>query len=135
MTHASNFSCFSRSAEPAEVTTVSIPNWRKHSVSRYRDDSLRSTNAARAATFFVVAVCASAGAVPKALSMCEGPVCSTKVYCGLPRSRWKDPKGQFGGYKSVITRDGLVCKSLRKSRHAFSGRLRACFGKSMKAFD
>src|SRR5580704_8247653 len=69
-TQASNFSWRRRSAAPEETSTVSMPNWRKHSVSNAREDSLTSTRATRAATFLVEGV--SAGAVPKAFSMSEG---------------------------------------------------------------
>ena len=99
ITQASNFSCRRRSADPAEVTTASMPNCRKHSVSRNREDSFRSTSAARAATFLVEEGGARAGAVPKALCMSPGPGSTTKVYCGAPRGRWKDPKGQGRGTK------------------------------------
>src|SRR4029077_7186463 len=65
-TQASNFSRRRRSAAPADTTTVSMPNWRKHSVSRYLEDSLRSTRATRAAAFLEGM---GAKAVPKAFSM------------------------------------------------------------------
>src|SRR5579863_8132981 len=52
MTQASNFSVASRSAFSADMGTVSMPNWRKHSVSKPRDDSCKSTSAARAENFF-----------------------------------------------------------------------------------
>src|SRR5258708_2735212 len=99
ITQASNFSCRRRSADPAEVTTASMPNCRKHSVSRNREDSFRSTRAARAATFLVEEGGARAGAVPKALCMSPGPGSTTKVYCGGPRARWKEPRGQGRGTK------------------------------------
>src|ERR1035438_7516482 len=66
-TQASNFSCRRRSAALEETKTVSMPNWRKHSVRRYRDDSLRSTRATRAVPFLVEG--AGAKAVPKAFSI------------------------------------------------------------------
>src|ERR1700691_3072340 len=86
-THASNFSWRKRSAEPAEVTTVSIPNWRKHSVSKNRDDSFKSTKAARAA-FLPVGV--GARAVPKAFCMMRDRL-GTKLDCGLSHRRCKEP--------------------------------------------
>src|SRR5438045_843456 len=52
ITHASNFSLASRSDFSADMGMVSMPNWRKHSVSRLRDDSGKSTSAARAENFF-----------------------------------------------------------------------------------
>src|ERR1700689_2825932 len=95
-TQASNFSWRRRSAALAETSTVSMPNWRKHSVSRAREDSLRSTRAARAAAFLVGRT--GAGAVPKAFSM-SGAGLSPKLYCGAAGARWKDPKGQDWEYK------------------------------------
>src|SRR6266404_4489126 len=51
ITQASNFSEARRSAFSEVIATVSIPNWRKHSDSRFLDVSCRSTNAARAENF------------------------------------------------------------------------------------
>src|SRR5258708_76815 len=51
ITQASNFSEASRAALSEVIDTVSIPNWRKHSDSRFLDVSCRSTNAARAENF------------------------------------------------------------------------------------
>src|SRR6266849_2919562 len=51
MTQASNFSVASRAAFSEVIGTVSMPNCRKHSVSRQRDDSCKSTSAARAENF------------------------------------------------------------------------------------
>src|SRR5580693_10513897 len=70
ITQASNFSWRRRSDALADTSTVSMPNWRKHSVSRAREDSFRSTRAARAAAFLVGEV--NAGAVPKAFCMSGG---------------------------------------------------------------
>src|SRR5580704_8091113 len=67
MTDASNFSWRRRSAALEDTSTVSMPNWRKHSVRRAREDSFRSTRAARADAFLVEEV--NAGAVPKAFCM------------------------------------------------------------------
>src|SRR5579862_5109306 len=50
-THASNFSLRMRSAALADTATVSIPNWRKHSLSNEREDSFKSTRAVRAEAF------------------------------------------------------------------------------------
>src|SRR6266508_5663853 len=50
-TQASNFSLASRGAWSEVMGTASIPNWRKHSESRLREFSCRSTNAARAENF------------------------------------------------------------------------------------
>src|ERR1700688_843828 len=69
-TQASNFSWRRRSAELAEVTTVSMPNWRKHSVSKNLEDSLRSTSATRAAAFLVER--AGATAVPIVFGIVRG---------------------------------------------------------------
>src|ERR1700677_2974890 len=89
MTQASNFSWRRRSAEPAEVTTVSMPYWRKHSVSRARDDSFRSTRAARAAPFLTGV---GARAVPKDFSMGSGAVFLVRKFdFDAPWRRWKDP--------------------------------------------
>src|SRR6266496_412411 len=51
ITQASNFSVVSRSALSEVIETLSMPNWRKHSESRLREDSCRSTSAARAENF------------------------------------------------------------------------------------
>src|SRR3954471_3243253 len=51
ITQASNFSVASRSALSDVIETLSIPNWRKHSESMLREDSCRSTRAARAENF------------------------------------------------------------------------------------
>src|ERR1700733_3989840 len=50
-TQASNFSLCKRSAALEVTTTVSMPNWRKHSASRAREESDRFTKAVRAAVF------------------------------------------------------------------------------------
>src|SRR5215472_11242902 len=50
-TQASNFSVLSRGDCCAVIGTTSIPNWRKHSESRTREGSCRSTSAARAENF------------------------------------------------------------------------------------
>src|SRR5271157_5353349 len=55
-TQASNFSLCSRSAAWPDITTVSIPNCRKHSDSRLQVDSFSSTKAARAAALRDVVV-------------------------------------------------------------------------------
>src|ERR1700691_347775 len=94
-TQASNFSWRRRSTDAAEVATVSMPNWRKHSDSKARDDSLRSTRAARAATFLVETV--DARALPKAFSMGSGPISSTKVILPCRGGDGKNPKGQGAG--------------------------------------
>src|SRR5947209_17585273 len=52
-TQASNFSLARRSAALEDMTTVSIPNWRKQSASRDRAESFRSTSATRAETFLL----------------------------------------------------------------------------------
>jgi hypothetical protein len=52
-THASNFSLASRSARSPVMATLSIPNCRKHSESRLREVSCKSTSAARAENFLV----------------------------------------------------------------------------------
>src|SRR5579863_7720608 len=70
MAQASNFSCRRRSAALDDTNTVSMPNCRKHSVSRNLEDSLRSTRATRAAAFLVEE--GGARAVPKALGMGSG---------------------------------------------------------------
>src|SRR5579863_6448708 len=51
MTQASNFSDASRAAFSEVMGTVSMPNCRKHSVRRPREDSCKSTSAARAENF------------------------------------------------------------------------------------
>ena len=53
MTHASNFSEASRPALSEVIGMLSMPNWRKHSESRFLEDSCRSTNAARAENFLL----------------------------------------------------------------------------------
>src|SRR5215469_13965522 len=50
-TQASNFSLASRAACSEFIETASMPNCRKHSESRLREGSCRSTNAARARSF------------------------------------------------------------------------------------
>src|SRR5580698_3198308 len=94
-TQASNFSLRRRSADAPEVTAASIPNWRKHSVSRYRDDSLRSTRATRAAVFLVAR--AGAKAVPVAFGMWFGEVRNTKTILARAEGGAKTPKGRVGG--------------------------------------
>src|ERR1700693_682088 len=86
-TQASNFSRRRRSAALDDPITVSIPNWRKHSVSRNLADSFRSTRAARAVPFLVGA---GAKAVPQAFSMDWGGFPVREFYCGAARGRWKD---------------------------------------------
>src|SRR6266700_7057604 len=51
ITQASNFSLARRSAFSEVIGTLSMPNCRKHSVSRLREDSCKSTSAARAENF------------------------------------------------------------------------------------
>src|SRR5437762_3410975 len=51
MTQASNFSLAKRRAFSVVMEMLSMPNWRKHSVSRLREDSCKSTSAARAENF------------------------------------------------------------------------------------
>src|SRR6476659_11011217 len=51
ITQASNFSEASLWALSEVIGMLSIPNWRKHSESRFREDSCKSTNAARAENF------------------------------------------------------------------------------------
>src|SRR6266704_4168648 len=51
MTQASNFSLASRVALSEVMDMLSMPNCRKHSVSRLREDSCKSTSAARAENF------------------------------------------------------------------------------------
>src|SRR5436190_61102 len=53
ITQASNFSFESRLLFSPVIVTTSMPNWRKHSESMLREDSCRSTSAARAENFFV----------------------------------------------------------------------------------
>src|SRR6266446_3497476 len=98
ITQASNFSWRRRSAEPAEVTTASMPNWRKHSVSKNLEDSLRSTSAARAATF-LVEVGVRAGAMPKALSMSARPVSVRKFIVSRLEEDGKTLRGRPGVQK------------------------------------
>src|ERR1039458_2291871 len=105
-TQASNFSWRRRSAAPEDTNTVSMANWRKHSFSRNLEDSFRSTNAARAATFLAGGV--RAGAVPKALSISARLVSSMKVIVACRGDDGKTPKGQADRYKSSITWVGLV---------------------------
>src|ERR1700733_2111074 len=64
VTQASNFSWCRRWAAIKDTGMVSIPNCRKHSVSKELEGSSRSTKAARAAAFLVGRT--GAGAVPKA---------------------------------------------------------------------
>src|SRR5580700_1811136 len=99
-TQASNFSWRRRSTEPAEVTTLSMPNWRKHSVSRAREDSFRSTRAARAAAFLAGDV--GAKAVPKAFSMSRAGSSTKPIVARLGRDG-KTLRGRFGRYKRAIT--------------------------------
>src|SRR5216684_1623186 len=88
-TQASNFSLRIRSAAFADITTVSIPNCRKHSASKVRAESFRSTRAARAATFLMGEAEGRIGA--KAFSM--GRIGLTvKPYSGLGDGRFKDTK-------------------------------------------
>src|SRR6266513_3860291 len=51
ITQASNFSVPRRWALSEVMETLSMPNWRKHSESKFLDDSCRSTSAARAENF------------------------------------------------------------------------------------
>src|SRR6185437_13660109 len=51
ITHASNFSFESRGAWSDVIATASMPNWRKHSESKTRVGSCRSTSAARTENF------------------------------------------------------------------------------------
>src|SRR5215467_6661141 len=51
ITQASNFSEDSRLALSEVMQTLSMPNWRKHSESKFLEDSCRSTSAARAENF------------------------------------------------------------------------------------
>src|SRR6185437_14122434 len=51
ITQASNFSFESRGAWSDVMATASMPNWRKHSESKTRVGSCRSTSAARAENF------------------------------------------------------------------------------------
>src|ERR1700693_5150670 len=105
-TQASNFSWRRRSAALEDTSTVSMPNWRKHSLRRNLEDSLRSTRAARAPTFLRAGV--RGGAVPKLLSMSARPVSSTKVILACPGGDGKTLKGQAGEYKRVSARVGLL---------------------------
>src|SRR5580704_3195889 len=97
MTHASNFSWRRRSAALAETSTVSMPNWRKHSVSSAREDSLRSTRAARAAAFLMGM---RAGAVPKAFSMSGDRFPVRKFIVACPGKDGKTLRGRAGVQKS-----------------------------------
>src|SRR6267143_6892383 len=58
-TQASNFCRCSRSESASVTDTVSIPNWRKHSVSMLEEAAGRLNRAARALTFR--RICAAAG--------------------------------------------------------------------------
>src|SRR5580704_9822714 len=109
-TQASNFSRRRRSAALDDTITVSIPNWRKHSVSRNLADSFRSTRAARAVPFLVGA---GAKAVPKAFSMGLGSIseCATLIVARLGVDG-KTRKEQGSESKGVITRVGLVSGKL-----------------------
>src|SRR5215469_9954175 len=51
ITQASNFSIESRFECSAVIGTASMPNWRKHSESIAREESCKSTKAARAENF------------------------------------------------------------------------------------
>src|ERR1039458_5370741 len=96
-TQASNFSWRRRSAAPEDTNTVSMANWRKHSFSRNLEDSFRSTNAARAATFLAGGV--RAGAVPKALSISARLVSSMKVIVACRGEDGKTLRGRLTGTK------------------------------------
>src|SRR5580692_1212995 len=96
-TQASNFSWRTRSAAPEDRSTVSIPNWRKHSCSRAREESFKSTKATRAAAFLVRM---GAGAVPKAFSMSGDRSPVRKFILARPRKDGKTLRGRAGVQKS-----------------------------------
>src|SRR5581483_5376459 len=101
-TQASNFSDFRRSAIPPVMTTVSIPNWRKHSDKTVLAFSLRSTRAARAATFLEGG--RGASTEPRALSM-GGAVSALKLYSGPLPPAWQRCRSAITEYRSTITRN------------------------------
>src|SRR6266853_1607041 len=77
ITQASNFSLASRVALSEVMDMLSMPNCRKHSVSRLREDSCKSTSAARAENFLEGGTVAKE--FPKAFSVLD---C---VWGGRPR--------------------------------------------------
>src|SRR5258708_6477894 len=112
-TQASNFFRRRPSAAPADTSTVSMPNWRKHSVSRNLEDSLRSTRATRAVAFLTERTGASA--VPNAFSMTRAGYQYESL---LWRGQGQMERPQWTGreYKSVITLVGLVGSRRAKVR-------------------
>src|SRR5579864_3803747 len=104
-THASNFSLCRRSAALDDMTTVSIPNWRKHSASRVREESFRSTRAVRAVDFRVTG---GGGRTYADVFTMVGDNRILKVHSGAASGRLKEHKGPTGQYQSVITFDALM---------------------------
>src|SRR5271168_4696390 len=98
ITQASNFSWRRRSAALDDTSTVSMPNWRKHSVSSAREDSFRSTRAARAAAFLVEEV--NAGEVPKAFCMLGASFPVRKFIVARRERHGKTLRGRAGVQKS-----------------------------------
>src|SRR5258708_32963023 len=95
-TQASNFSRRRRSTAPNDTITVSMPNWRKHSVSRFLADSFRSTRATRAVAFLPEG--ASARAVPNAFSM-TGADYRRKFIVARLAADGKTLRDRWGGQK------------------------------------
>src|SRR6266478_9989254 len=85
ITQASNFSLASRPALSEVIETLSIPNCLKHSESRLRDDSCKSTNAARAENFLE----GDKGTkeFPKAFSV-RSPICDDSLSDANVRPRY-----------------------------------------------
>src|SRR4051812_16064052 len=98
ITHASNFSLARRLALSEVIGTVSMPNCRKQSESRFLEDSFRSTSAARAENFLEGD--RGKSVFPKAFSL--STTAETLFWRGNPAratAHWDNP-----GYKSAITR-------------------------------
>src|ERR1700722_15753111 len=106
-TQASNFSLCRRSAAFEVTTTVSMPNWRKHSASSARDESGRLTKAVRAAVFRKGAPKFVSGArteAAKDFSIGSGERLDAGTILRVNRVAGKTPKGQRAGSKSSIDR-------------------------------